>query len=254
MYVRWQPRTKAERYRPKGRPGTDTHWSAILVESKRIDGKPTQQHIAYLGSYSENHLHKNPVQCGGRFWDGIDDKLVDLLAQEKIKAGDRALIEAALSAKVPRPSDEAYKQEARRFAEDIGWDYLSAKQQAALKDEAEQYQGKQGSAVAEIRNALDRAKGTGPPKITCSFCGKTDDELDHLVHGIDAYICDLCVDAAAALIAKQRIGKPWAPEEDQRLRALALSGASVAEMAKQMKRSEEAVRSRAYRLKIVLAK
>ncbi len=31
----------------------------------------------------------------------------------------------------------------------------------------------------------------------------------------------------------------WAPEEDERLRALALSGASVAEMAKQMKRSEE---------------
>ena len=48
--------------------------------------------------------------------------------------------------------------------------------------------------------------------------------------------------------------QPWAPEEDQRLRALALSGASVAEMAKQMKRNEEAVRSRAYRLKIVLAK
>ena len=47
---------------------------------------------------------------------------------------------------------------------------------------------------------------------------------------------------------------PWAPEEDQRLRALASSGASVAEMAKQMKRSEEAVRSRAYRLKIVVAK
>ena len=47
---------------------------------------------------------------------------------------------------------------------------------------------------------------------------------------------------------------PWAPEEDQRLQALALSGASVAEMAKQMKRSEEAVRRRAYRLKIVVAK
>jgi hypothetical protein len=50
------------------------------------------------------------------------------------------------------------------------------------------------------------------------------------------------------------VGKPWAPEEDRRLRALASSGASVAEMAKQLKRSEEAVRSRAYRLKIVLAK
>jgi hypothetical protein len=47
---------------------------------------------------------------------------------------------------------------------------------------------------------------------------------------------------------------PWAPEEDQRLQALALSGASVVEMAKQMKRFEEAVRSRAYRLKILVAK
>ena len=47
---------------------------------------------------------------------------------------------------------------------------------------------------------------------------------------------------------------PWAPEEDQRLKVLALSGASIAEMAKQMKRSEEAVRSRAYRLKILVAK
>ena len=47
--------------------------------------------------------------------------------------------------------------------------------------------------------------------------------------------------------------QPWAPEEDERLRALASSGASVAEMAKLMKRSTEAVRSRAYRLKIVVA-
>ena len=47
---------------------------------------------------------------------------------------------------------------------------------------------------------------------------------------------------------------PWAPEEDQRLQTLALSGASVAEMAKQMKRSEDAVRNRAYRLKIMVAK
>ena len=47
---------------------------------------------------------------------------------------------------------------------------------------------------------------------------------------------------------------PWTPEEDQRLRALASSGASVAEMAKQMKHSEHSVRSHAYRLKIVVAK
>jgi hypothetical protein len=50
------------------------------------------------------------------------------------------------------------------------------------------------------------------------------------------------------------VSAPWTPEEDELLRALALSGASVAEMAKQIKRSEEAVRSRAYRLKIVKGK
>jgi len=47
---------------------------------------------------------------------------------------------------------------------------------------------------------------------------------------------------------------PWTPEEDKRLRELALSGTSVATMAKQMKRSIPAVRNRASRLKIVLAK
>ena len=46
----------------------------------------------------------------------------------------------------------------------------------------------------------------------------------------------------------------WTPEEDERLRVLALSGTSVAAMAKQMKRSTAAVRNRAYRLKIVVAK
>ena len=47
---------------------------------------------------------------------------------------------------------------------------------------------------------------------------------------------------------------PWTPEEDKRLRTLALSGISVAAMATQMKRSTAAVRNRAARLKIVMAK
>ena len=47
---------------------------------------------------------------------------------------------------------------------------------------------------------------------------------------------------------------PWTSEEDKRLRTLALSGISVAAMATQMKRSTAAVRSRAARLKIVVAK
>jgi len=47
---------------------------------------------------------------------------------------------------------------------------------------------------------------------------------------------------------------PWTSEEDKRLRTLALSEISVAAMATQMKRSTAAVRNRAARLKIVMAK
>jgi hypothetical protein len=46
---------------------------------------------------------------------------------------------------------------------------------------------------------------------------------------------------------------PWTPEEDKRLRKLALTGTSVAPMAKQMHRSTASVRNRAARLKIVVA-
>ncbi len=46
----------------------------------------------------------------------------------------------------------------------------------------------------------------------------------------------------------------WTSEEDKRLRTPALSGISVAAMATQMTRSTAAVRNRAARLKIVVAK
>ena len=46
----------------------------------------------------------------------------------------------------------------------------------------------------------------------------------------------------------------WTPYEDERLRALALSGASAATIAEQIKRTEAAVRKRAARLNIVVAK
>jgi hypothetical protein len=51
------------------------------------------------------------------------------------------------------------------------------------------------------------------------------------------------------------VGRPLrTPEEDERLRKLALTGMSVAAMAKQMHRSMAAVLNRAARLKIVVAK
>ncbi len=49
-------------------------------------------------------------------------------------------------------------------------------------------------------------------------------------------------------------GPVWTPYEDERLRTLALSGESVVTIARQMNRSEAAVRKRAVRLKLVFAK
>jgi hypothetical protein len=47
---------------------------------------------------------------------------------------------------------------------------------------------------------------------------------------------------------------PWTPDEDQLLRALVLSGNHAATIAGQIKRSESAIRKRAARLDLTLAK
>jgi hypothetical protein len=49
-------------------------------------------------------------------------------------------------------------------------------------------------------------------------------------------------------------GSRWTPEEDGLLRSLAADGESVAAIMKPLKRSEYAVRKRALRLKIKLAR
>ena len=52
MFVRWQ--------------GKGTRWSAILVESQRVNGKVRQQHLAYLGSIDETQRRKDVPLL--RFW------------------------------------------------------------------------------------------------------------------------------------------------------------------------------------------
>jgi hypothetical protein len=49
-------------------------------------------------------------------------------------------------------------------------------------------------------------------------------------------------------------GSPWSPEEDDRLRKLALSGLNLAAIAEQMKRSKSAIRVRAEKLKVAIAR
>jgi DNA-directed RNA polymerase specialized sigma24 family protein len=47
---------------------------------------------------------------------------------------------------------------------------------------------------------------------------------------------------------------PWLAEEDEQLRKLALSGASLAEIAEQMQRNKSSVRNRASKLMIAIAR
>jgi HJR/Mrr/RecB family endonuclease len=48
--------------------------------------------------------------------------------------------------------------------------------------------------------------------------------------------------------------KPWTPQEDDLLRELALSGANIATIASQVKRSQSAVRNRAIKLSILVTR
>jgi hypothetical protein len=47
---------------------------------------------------------------------------------------------------------------------------------------------------------------------------------------------------------------PWSPANDEELRKLALSGASLAEIAEKVQRSKSAVRTRASKLNIAIAR
>ncbi len=65
MYVRWK--LKASRGNQKWRDWKqmeDTVRSAYVVENTRIDGKPRQKIIAYLGSFHEYDLDKPHTMMG----------------------------------------------------------------------------------------------------------------------------------------------------------------------------------------------
>src|SRR5262249_30411495 len=102
MYLRWQNRKRTQHRRSE-------HWAAILVQNTRINGKPTQRHIAYLGGITKAEAQDAEHRI--QFW----AKALALLNERgKQVAKDRARIEAALAARVPRPAKNALKRHAQR--------------------------------------------------------------------------------------------------------------------------------------------
>ena len=111
------------------------HWRAILVENKRVDGRPKQEHVAYVVGFTESALQIDAQRC--HIWDRVSECLGRL--GNRITPEDREKIEAAIATKVAKPTRAEYKKAARKAAEILGWDWISEGFKAALKDEADRY-------------------------------------------------------------------------------------------------------------------
>jgi ClpX C4-type zinc finger len=208
MYIRWQQRTRRN---PQFGPWSkevgedkwvrlhDTHWSAIAVENKRINGKPTQRHIGFIVGFTESAARIDAQRC--HLWDHICDRLDQLGNQ--ITAADRKQIETAIAAKLPRPTPAQYKDIARHSAQLLGWKWITAKQKAALQDEAEQWQDHTGDLAKRINVAAGKISAA-KPAVTCSFCGKSATQAHIMVAGSNANICDECIERAAVLVAERK--------------------------------------------------
>jgi hypothetical protein len=119
MFIRWQSRVRAERNDWALREVGDVTWNAILVESVRVNGKPRQNHVAYLGSFSTRQA-KIPAQRVYT-WEHILDRLDRL--SNRITPKDRKKIEAVIASKLgPRPTKQdrtAVHRAATRLLADI---------------------------------------------------------------------------------------------------------------------------------------
>ena len=105
MFVRWQKR--------KRRDGV-TRLNAILCASSRVNGKPRQEHIAYLGAIDDVWLDepRNDPQANLKrhdFWEKVEKRLAPLA--NRLGTDDHHKIREQLNAKVPMADpNEAHKQ------------------------------------------------------------------------------------------------------------------------------------------------
>ena len=75
-----------------------TSWVAVIVESRRVDGRPRQHLIRYVGSIDCADIHR--LSARQRFWDRADVVLAEFDQEQ------RERFEHALETKVRRPTAE----------------------------------------------------------------------------------------------------------------------------------------------------
>src|SRR5689334_17000458 len=110
MYVRWKRHVRQNR----GRAGKDCHYEpkrreyeclcAVLVQSRRIDGKPRQKVVRYLAGVQRADLESESGRVGAslRFWRRVRERLVGL----ELTPEELAAVEAGLARVVPELAEE----------------------------------------------------------------------------------------------------------------------------------------------------
>jgi hypothetical protein len=101
MFIRWQ---KRERWGWGRNKPVDVHWGAVLIQAVRVDGKPRQRHVAYLGSFTERGIES--VHQRGWFWDRVTARLD--APSNRLTDEDRNRIITELAAKVLVPTRQEY--------------------------------------------------------------------------------------------------------------------------------------------------
>jgi hypothetical protein len=105
MFIQWQKRERWGWRRWHNNP-VDVHWGAVLIEAVRVDGKPRQRHVAYLGSFTERGIESVHQRCW--FWDRVTVRLHSL--SNHLTDEDRNRIITELAAKVLVPTRQEYAQ------------------------------------------------------------------------------------------------------------------------------------------------
>jgi hypothetical protein len=112
MFVRWKRRKRIAKdpFTFGRKHVAKTDLSAVLVRCERLDGKPRQRIVAYLGTIQEGYLKGEHSAAREYFWENADRRLSSL----GLAKTERQEIEAALVARVPRPTAEEV-EERKRF-------------------------------------------------------------------------------------------------------------------------------------------
>jgi hypothetical protein len=96
------------------------YWGAVLIEAVRVDGKPRQRYVAYLGGFTEHGIEHAHQRC--RFWDRVNERLHAL--SHRLTDEDRNRIVAKLATRVPVPTCQDHAKSHEPPDQPVSWEVM----------------------------------------------------------------------------------------------------------------------------------